>query len=114
MAGASVRRAVLRGQVTVVNLEVMQIAFMLVPLGADYSPLPPCVSAMHNARDRRRGVAKRAYRLVQQRFTCRWFDAEAGDCAIYSARPAMCRDYPYGAACEQPACTMNGVHDGPA
>jgi hypothetical protein len=30
---------------------------------------------------------------------CRFFDTGARRCSVYEARPAACRDYPYGKAC---------------
>lgn len=39
-------------------------------------------------------------------YTCKELQPN-GDCGIYAERPHMCRDYPYGRPCEQPACTMN-------
>lgn len=31
--------------------------------------------------------------------TCRFFDQEARRCTVYSARPNVCRQYPYGNTC---------------
>jgi Fe-S-cluster containining protein len=42
-------------------------------------------------------------------FTCRHHDAVTGDCGIYADRPRMCRDYPYGNACEHSECTAQFV-----
>jgi Fe-S-cluster containining protein len=36
-------------------------------------------------------------------FTCVHFDGT--NCTNYEERPNICRDYPYGNACEQPTCT---------
>lgn len=34
------------------------------------------------------------------RWTCRHWDRKSKLCHIYSSRPAMCREYPYGGKCE--------------
>lgn len=33
-------------------------------------------------------------------YACRHFDEVAGNCRAYETRPRMCREYPYGNACE--------------
>ena len=38
------------------------------------------------------------------RFTCRNLQPN-GDCGVYEARPAMCRDFPYDRRCGVPGCT---------
>lgn len=38
------------------------------------------------------------------RFTCRHL-TEEGNCGNYENRPNMCRNYPYGSACQQAHCT---------
>ncbi|KKK79505.1 hypothetical protein LCGC14_2832790, partial [marine sediment metagenome] len=37
-------------------------------------------------------------------YTCRHFDKESGDCAIYETRPRMCKDYPYRGTCGHSDC----------
>lgn len=41
-------------------------------------------------------------------FTCRHL-LPNNDCLIYTARPRMCRNYPYGKKCRYPECTYTGV-----
>lgn len=38
-------------------------------------------------------------------YTCKHFDTKAENCTIYSDRPAMCKDYPYGHVCQYASCT---------
>lgn len=40
-------------------------------------------------------------------FTCKHFDREKRVCTVYSERPLMCRDYPYGSPCEHSDCTWD-------
>ena len=41
-------------------------------------------------------------------WTCRHWDPESGDCTVYAARPAMCREHPYrGERCAFPGCTLH-------
>lgn len=45
-------------------------------------------------------------------YECRHFvrdepGARTGRCSVYEARPAMCRDYPYGKPCTHPGCTLD-------
>jgi hypothetical protein len=39
------------------------------------------------------------------RYTCKWFDAERGDCSIYEDRPHMCYRHPEELPCDFPGCT---------
>lgn len=39
------------------------------------------------------------------RYSCRHL--VGGDCAVYDARPRMCRDYPYGRRCVERGCTLD-------
>lgn len=41
-------------------------------------------------------------------YSCRHLQPN-GDCGIYSVRPAMCRDYPYGASRNFQDCTWDAV-----
>lgn len=45
-------------------------------------------------------------------FTCRHFDDASGNCGIYASRPRMCRNFPYGRACEHPSCTWDAGRAG--
>ena len=38
-------------------------------------------------------------------YRCKHFDPKARVCSIYEIRPVMCREYPYGSACNYDACT---------
>ena len=105
--GARARRWVLRHGATRYLQDLLQITSMVVPLGPSTYQIPPCLVAIDQARRRRRGRPEIAYTEIQQRFTCRWHDPESGDCTIYSARPGMCRDYPYGQPCLAPGCTAS-------
>lgn len=109
--GARARKWLLANGATRHRLEILQIASMVVPLGPVTHAIPPCLAAIDQARRRRRGKPDGVYVEIQQRFTCRWHDSESGDCTIYSARPAMCRDYPYGNPCQEPGCTHTAGTD---
>ena len=39
-------------------------------------------------------------------YKCKHFDWETRKCTIYSIRPAMCRNYPYGRPCPHTGCTF--------
>ncbi len=40
-------------------------------------------------------------------YTCRHLNVMTGDCTNYEGRPNMCRDYPYGGACNYAECTWD-------
>lgn len=42
-------------------------------------------------------------------YRCKLYDAKNKVCTIYAYRPKMCRDYPYGQACEHAACTWDAA-----
>jgi len=44
-------------------------------------------------------------------YSCRHLQSN-GDCGIYDSRPRMCRDYPYGQACKDVACTHDAAREG--
>lgn len=44
---------------------------------------------------------------AHHRFGCRHFDKENKACTVYDQRPAMCRNYPNGEACEFEGCTWD-------
>lgn len=46
-------------------------------------------------------------------FNCKHHNAETGDCMNYENRPELCRDYPYGRACNFAACTWEEARNPP-
>ncbi len=45
-------------------------------------------------------------------YTCKLFDAEAGNCTAYDTRPKVCSGYPYGRPCLYTECTCDEARSG--
>ena len=66
------------------------------------------------------GEAQKVVRMVLplpnigdvQRYTCRHL-LPSGDCGNYEDRPRVCRDYPYGQACQNPHCQWGAGRNPP-
>lgn len=43
--------------------------------------------------------------VITNRYTCKNYNKETGDCMDYENRPRMCSEYPYGKVCDYKDCT---------
>lgn len=74
--------------------EVLMVTTMLVPMGIQSRKNP--VTGTQGTMDR-------------HWYTCVYFDEDSGDCTVYEDRPLLCRNYPYGGACDEPDCTAKDL-----
>lgn len=71
----------------------------------------PLTRRQARARMRRLGMGwpwLRRRVLKHDFYTCRHWDETTRLCGLYSRRPKMCREYPYGDECVHEGCTCRG------